>query len=100
MEKPAAKKPVKSSSVVSKQADMAKAPAKDLIPAEKPVSAKAPSWELKGASPGKAVLSSKATGDTRNVAVGDTVQGLGKITAIARENGRWTVRGTKGTVIR
>lgn len=88
------------SSSASKQADMAKAPAKDLIPEKKPVSVRAASWELKGASPGKAVLSSKTTGDTRNVAVGDTIQGLGKITAIARENGRWTVRGTQGVVTR
>lgn len=98
---PASEKPASSaSSRTSKQDDMAKAPAKDLIPQAKPAPVKAAAWELKGASPGKAVLWSKTTGDTRNVAVGDTVQGLGKITTIARENGRWTVRGTQGTVIR
>ncbi len=98
---PASEKPASpASSRTSKQDDMAKAPAKELIPEAKPAPVKAAAWELKGASPGKAVLSSKTTGDTRNVAVGDTIQGLGKITAIARENGRWTVRGTQGTVTR
>jgi hypothetical protein len=62
--------------------------------------AKVMSWEMKAAQPGKAVLSSKSTGDTRNVEVGDTVEGLGKITMIAKENGHWTVKGTKGSVIR
>ena len=62
--------------------------------------AKVVSWELKAAQPGKAVLASRSTGDTRNVSVGDTVDGLGKITAISNETGRWTVRGTKGQVIR
>jgi intracellular multiplication protein IcmG len=72
---------------------------KELIPASSPP-VRSVSWELKGASPGKAVLSSKTSGDTRNVVVGDTVQGLGKITMIAREDGRWTVRGTQGQVVR
>lgn len=84
-EKPAAKK-------APAAATTAKAPAA--------APAKVVSWELKAAQPGKAVLASRSTGDTRNVSVGDTVDGLGKITAISNESGRWTVRGTKGQVIR
>lgn len=83
-------------------------PAAKKTPTSAPQQAKAPeaapakvvSWELKAAQPGKAVLASRSTGDTRNVAVGDTVDGLGKITAISNDTGRWTVRGTKGQVIR
>jgi hypothetical protein len=85
-EKPAAKKAA------------APAPQQAKAPAAAPV--KVTSWELKAAQPGKAVLASRSTGDTRNVSVGDTVDGLGKITAISNETGRWTVRGTKGQVIR
>jgi intracellular multiplication protein IcmG len=74
-------------------------PANDMAPAA-PAPAKVVSWELKGAQPGKAILSSKATGDTRTVEIGDSVDGLGKITVIAKENGHWTVRGTKGQIVR
>lgn len=78
-----------------------KALVEDQAPAKAPAATiKVSSWELKGAQPGKAVLSSKTTGDTRTVEVGDNVEGLGRIVTIARENGRWTVRGTKGSVIR
>lgn len=89
---PAAEKPA------AKKAPAATTTAK--APAAAAATAKVVSWELKAAQPGKAVLASRSTGDTRNVSVGDTVDGLGKITAISNETGRWTVRGTKGQVIR
>ncbi|MCE7886464.1 MAG: hypothetical protein DYH13_03050 [Alphaproteobacteria bacterium PRO2] len=87
---PAAEKPA-AKQTASPAPQQAKAPA---------APARVVSWELKAAQPGKAVLESRSTGDTRNVSVGDTVDGLGKITAISNETGRWTVRGTKGQVIR
>ncbi len=94
-EKPTQEEPVKTAAPMAEPAPATVKP--------KPVqaaTARITSWELKGAQPGKAVLSSKSTGDTRNIAVGDTVDGLGRITAIAKENGRWTVRGTSGQITR
>jgi len=79
------------------------------VPAEKtkpkkikPVSVKkpkpAPSWTLRSAQTGKAVIALKGTQDLQSVAVGDTVKGLGRITAIEQENGVWIVRTTQGSV--
>lgn len=55
-------------------------------------------WQLRSAQPGKAILADKNNGDVRNVAVGETIPGLGKITSVAVENDLWVVRGTKGRV--
>lgn len=65
-----------------------------------PASSKAVVWILRSAGPGWATLSSQTTGETRAVAVGEQVEGLGKINSIANENGRWTVRGSRGVVSR
>lgn len=57
------------------------------------------SWELRGAQPGKAMISRKgSSGDVRSVAVGDTVPGLGTIRSIEQTSAGWTVRGTLGQV--
>lgn len=55
-------------------------------------------WALRSAQPGNATLSPKGSNDLHRVEVGDTVAGLGRIQSIAQENGRWVVRGSKGTV--
>jgi len=57
-------------------------------------------WRLDAASPGAALLSEKNTRERREVVVGDTIPGLGRITSIAPddESGRWVVRGTQGSV--
>lgn len=55
-------------------------------------------WQLRSAQPGKAILKAKGTGDLLNVKVGNTVDGLGKITSIALEDGLWVVKGTIGSV--
>ncbi|TVQ82644.1 MAG: hypothetical protein EA357_09390 [Micavibrio sp.] len=57
-------------------------------------------WRLDAASPGAALLSEKNTSERREVSVGDTIPGLGRITSIAPddESGRWVVRGTQGSV--
>lgn len=52
-------------------------------------------WALKGAQPGRAIIG-QASGDIREVGVGDTVPGLGEVTGIATVNGRWVVQGTQG----
>lgn len=67
-------------------------------PAATPVKAKTSQWQMKSAQPGKAVLADKSTGDYKTVQVGDKVNGIGRITSISQENGRWVVRGTTGQI--
>ena len=56
-------------------------------------------WELRGAQPGQAMVSTKGgKGDIRTVFVGDTLAGVGRITAITRTPSGWVVRGTNGTL--
>ncbi|MBI3440766.1 MAG: hypothetical protein HY052_03005 [Proteobacteria bacterium] len=56
-------------------------------------------WILKAAKPGMAWVVPKGSNDLRTVFTGDTLPGLGKITAIARDSsGRWVVHGTKGRI--
>lgn len=55
-------------------------------------------WTLRGASRGEAIIADPASGATRTVTVGDTIDGLGRITAITMENNRWVVRGSNGVV--
>lgn len=59
---------------------------------------KLPEWEIRGANPQSAVLYEKNSGETRTVEPGDSVRGLGKIKAIAKENGLWVVTGTHNKV--
>ncbi len=55
-------------------------------------------WVLKGAQPGRAMVSQPGESDMRSVAIGDTLPGIGRITAISYENGRWQVLGTQGAI--
>ena len=55
-------------------------------------------WVLKAAQPGQATISTKNSSDIRQIEVGSTVSGLGKITSIGLENGKWVVQGTSGRV--
>lgn len=55
-------------------------------------------WELRGASPDQAYVAQRGTQNLRTVAVGETLDGIGRITSIAIENNRWIVRGTHGIV--
>lgn len=79
-------------------------------PAKAPAAAKAkvssgtetatskPSWVLKSAKPGHAVISNAKTGDYRSISVGDDVAGIGKVTAIGESPSGWAVQGTKGKI--
>lgn len=51
-------------------------------------------WALRGARTGHAVVAKGA--DLREIAVGDSLPGLGEITGIATVGGRWVVQGTEG----
>ena len=88
------------------------APAEIVVaPKEKPASVQPPAastpakaqtatndWQLRSAQPGKAVLAPKGSNDLKTVEIGDTLPGLGRITSIAVEDGKWVVQGTKGRV--
>lgn len=68
-----------------------------VAPAQKQAVKKS-AWVLKGASSGRALLSDKATSDTRSVRVGDVVPGLGRILSITDTGSAWVVKGTLGSV--
>jgi hypothetical protein len=55
------------------------------------------SWQLRGTSQGKAWFSKAGSQELVVVTVGDTVPGIGKISSIEFEGGRWVVRGSQGT---
>ncbi|MCC7160035.1 MAG: hypothetical protein IT281_10950, partial [Ignavibacteria bacterium] len=78
---------------VEKKPDTASAPAsppKKVMPS--------PTWKLKSAQPGSAVLYDSRTGDVKTVEVGDRVSGIGKVKSISQVNGKWVVKGTSGKV--
>lgn len=56
-------------------------------------------WVLRSAKPGMAWVSEKGSSEMRTVSVGDSLAGIGKVTAIATDSqGRWVVNGTRGTI--
>ncbi len=57
------------------------------------------SWVLRAAVPGEAwVASSSATRELKPVRVGETLEGVGRVTSIQQKDGAWVVEGTKGTI--
>ncbi len=70
------------------------APAKPAV--KKKVSAKAPKWELRSVASDAAWVGEAGKPDVRRVIVGDTLDGIGRVTAIRKVEGVWTVEGTKG----
>lgn len=55
-------------------------------------------WELRAAQPGRAWVSQPGERDMRGIEVGQSLPGIGTITAINYQNGRWTVYGTQGQI--
>ena len=56
-------------------------------------------WVLKAAKPGVAWVAKKGSDDLRMVETGDSLTGLGDVTAIIRDSsGAWMVEGTKGRI--
>jgi hypothetical protein len=75
-------------------------------PAPAPVKKKAPStrnatvtWELRAAQPGKAWVAKKGQNNMQPVIVGDSLAGIGRITAITFDGRRWAVQGTQGRIL-
>lgn len=55
-------------------------------------------WVLKGAQPGRAMVSRAGESEMRTVEVGDSLPGVGRISSIAYESGRWVVTGSEGRI--
>jgi hypothetical protein len=55
-------------------------------------------WVLRAAQPGRAWISKPGERDMKALQVGDTVTGLGRVTAITYDGQRWSVVGTQGRV--
>ncbi len=55
-------------------------------------------WVMRSAQPGKALVSKEGASGVYAVEVGSALSGIGTVTSIAPENGKWIVRGTKGTI--
>ena len=55
-------------------------------------------WELRAAQPGRAWVSKPGERDMQAVSVGESLPGIGRISAITYTNGRWTVTGTQGSI--
>lgn len=78
---------------------------KSVAPAPKPSTTKAPaptpkstSWTLRSAQPGVAWLSQGNNTEMQRYSVGQSLSGMGTITAITQENGKWVVRTTTGVI--
>lgn len=65
--------------------------------AESPASSSS-RWELRAAQPGRAWVSHPGERDMRGIEVGQSLEGIGTVTAINYQNGIWTVYGTQGQI--
>jgi len=87
--------------VATKQTGTAAAPTAEKKPvaAQPAAPARKVDWVLRSAKPGMAWVSEKGSNEMRTVSVGDTLAGIGKVTAIATDaQGRWFVNGTRGSI--
>lgn len=94
-----AKKPA-SQRATAKKTSSSDTPEAPAAPRKKTVSAPALSspWVLKSAQPGRAIVSRAGDSEVFSVAVGDSLEGIGRIEGVTQENGRWIVQGTKGII--
>lgn len=89
-----------------KMPDVVKASSATAAKPKAPKAAKTPAvmqsaqqWVLKSAKPGIAWVAQKGSSELKTVAVGDSLAGVGKITAIVKDStGRWVVSGTRGRI--
>lgn len=88
------------------EASVDEAPKPVVKKAAKPKVAKKPAatasangrWELRAAQPGRAWVSKPGERDMQSVEIGQSLAGIGRVTAILYQNGRWTVQGTSGQI--
>lgn len=74
------------------------APSKPAAPASAATTAST-RWELRAAQPGRAWVSKPGARDMQSVVVGESLQGIGRVTGISFVNGRWVVQGTTGQIL-
>lgn len=78
--------------------------ASEVVVSEKAVTKKkpvyVPVWAIRAMQPDSAVLFDSAKNAMKTVEVGDIVQGLGRVTFIGKKDNKWTVIGTRGSVVR
>lgn len=84
--------------VLGDSADTVSEPLAPLVSPPRPAAEPAVRWVLKGAQPGRAMVARSGEDDIQNVAVGDTLPGIGRITAITYQDGKWVVEGVKGSI--
>lgn len=89
--KPVAAKPKKAAKPVKRTHEAA-------VESPYPVTVSSTQWELRAAQPGRAWVSRPGSGDVRGITVGETVPGIGRVTGILYQGGRWTVEGTLGRI--
>lgn len=81
------------------KAEPVKAASKPATAKKEAAPAQRKAWVLRSAKPGMAWVSEKGSNEMRTIAVGDTLSGIGKVTAITTDaQGRWMVNGTRGTI--
>lgn len=90
--------PKKAQSAKAKDAPKSVTPATAKPPKSAPEAV--PKWELRSAQPGKAYIGIVGSSEVLVVKVGDTIQGVGRITSIAKSGSKWVVSGTKGEIVR
>lgn len=56
-------------------------------------------WILKAAQPGRAIVTRMGSDETYSVSVGDKLDGIGKISSIAQQDGKWIVVGATGKIV-
>lgn len=61
-------------------------------------SASSSRWELRAAQPGRAWVSKPGERDMQSVEIGQSLPGIGRVTGIIYQGGRWTVQGTSGQI--
>lgn len=88
-----------SSNTVSNVAPRAQQPSKPVVPKQAASSRSVgAAWELRAAQPGKAWVSQKGQKSLKPVVVGDSLNGIGRITAILYQSNKWIIQGTKGQI--
>jgi intracellular multiplication protein IcmG len=56
-------------------------------------------WVLKSAQPGRAIVSKVGESEIYTIHVGESLAGIGKITSISVEDGKWVVQATNGKIL-
>jgi len=54
---------------------------------------------LKAAQPGRAIVTKAGSDETYAVSVGDKLDGIGKISSVSHQDGKWVVTGAAGKIV-